>query len=248
MHYMIAFYEPPADFVARDGAEPGFWPPWVAYFAALREAGVNVGGAPLQAPATAATVRAGAEGRTVHDGPYADTKEQLGGFVVVDVPSLDEALVWARRAPCTADGAAEVRPLWPIATEYAREKAHTGSDGMQYALVIYERPSDFAAREGADAATYWAGWAAYNDALEQGVGRFGGAALRGPDTATTVRCGFGGPIVHDGPYADTKEQLGGVLLLDVATQDEALRWAAHCPAACGGAVEVRPILPVAARV
>ncbi|GAC1524522.1 MAG: YciI family protein [Vulcanimicrobiaceae bacterium] len=250
MDYLIAFYEPHGDFVARDGGDPaGFWPPWVAYFEALRTAGVNIAGAPLQAPATAVTVRDGAAGRTIHDGPYADTKEQLGGYVVFDVPSLDDALAWAGRAPCVANGAVEVRPLWPLATDYARAKARVGSEGMQYALVIYERASDFAIRESPDdAATYWSGWAAYNDALENAGIRFGGAALRGPETATTVRSGRDGYVVHDGPYADTKEQLGGVLLLDVATQDEALRWAARCPAATSGAIEVRPVLPVVARV
>jgi hypothetical protein len=52
--------------------------------------------------------------RHVQDGPYADTKEQLGGFYLIDVPDLDAALDWAARCPTAADGAVEVRPLVPM--------------------------------------------------------------------------------------------------------------------------------------
>jgi hypothetical protein len=48
----------------------------------------------------------------VHDGPYADTKEQLGGYFTIDVPDLDEAIAWARRCPSSKYGAIEIRPLW----------------------------------------------------------------------------------------------------------------------------------------
>ncbi len=248
MHYMIAFYEPDTDFVARDGKGASeFWPAWQTYFADLRAAGVNVGGAPLQAPRHGATVRNG-DGRTVEDGPYADTKEQLGGFVIVDVPSLDEALAWAQRAPAARSGAVEVRPLLPPASDEAAAMARVGADGVTHVLALYEAPYHFADRDGPGAERYWSGWAAYSQALrEAGVVR-GGAPLRGAETATVMRVEGGAPVVHDGPYADTKEQLGGYLLLDVSTMDEALEWAARCPAAWGGAVEVRPVLEVAARV
>ncbi len=249
MQYMIAFYEPESDFTARDGdGSDEFWPPWRAYFEALRGASVNVGGAPLQAPRTGATVRNEADGRIVHDGPYADTKEQLGGFVIVEVPSLDDALAWAQRAPSAASGAVEVRPLWPPASDEAAANARVGSDGTTHVLAIYESTADFADREGPNAKRYWDGWAAFSKALgEAGVVR-GGAPLCGPETATVVRIGQSGPVVHDGPYADTKEQLGGYLFLDVGSLDDALQWAARCPAALRGAVEVRPVLPMAARV
>jgi len=249
MQYMIAFYEPDADFAARDGDDSdAFWPPWRAYFGALREAGVNVGGAPLQAPRSAVTVRNEAGGRIVHDGPYADTKEQLGGFVIVEVPSLDDALAWAQRAPSAKSGAVEVRPVWPAVSEEAAAMARVGTEGASHVLAIYESSADFAHREGPDAQRYWGGWAGFSKVLaEAGVVR-GGAPLCGPETATVIRIGKDGPIVHDGPYADTKEQLGGYLLVDVPSLDDALSWAARCPATLRGAVEVRPVLSVAARV
>ena len=52
--------------------------------------------------------------RRVQDGPFADTKEQLGGFFVIDVPDLDTALAWAARCPSAARGVVEVRPVWPV--------------------------------------------------------------------------------------------------------------------------------------
>lgn len=68
-------------------------------------------GSGLQATATATTLRTTNRSKAVHDGPYAETKEQLGGFYVIDVPDLDAALAIAARIPLSADGAIEIRPL-----------------------------------------------------------------------------------------------------------------------------------------
>jgi hypothetical protein len=68
-------------------------------------------------PETGTTVRQTDGKRTVQDGPYANTKEQLAGFIIMELPSLDEALEWAGRCPATAAGAVEVRPLAPEAKE-----------------------------------------------------------------------------------------------------------------------------------
>ena len=69
----------------------------------------------------------------------------------------------------------------------------------------------------------------------------GGEALQLPDVATTLVSRQGGePLVHDGPFADTKEQLGGFFIIEVANLDEAIRWASQCPAAGTGKVEIRP--------
>jgi len=86
-----------------------------AYTQALREAGVYVGGNRLSTTATATTVRVTSDGKTtVLDGPYADTKEQLGGYYVVDVPDLDAALSWAARCPAASHGTIEVRPIMAV--------------------------------------------------------------------------------------------------------------------------------------
>ena len=71
----------------------------------------RVGGAGLKSTATATTVRATGAARTVHDGPFAETKEQLGGFYLIDVPDLDAAIAIAKRVPLPEGGAVEIRPL-----------------------------------------------------------------------------------------------------------------------------------------
>jgi hypothetical protein len=112
MHYALMIYETPESFAARQAPQnEAFWAPWRAYHRALLEAGVQVGGDPLKPDATATTVRVRGGQEHVQDGPYADTKEQLGGMILVDLPSLDAALSWAARCPAAAYGAVEVRPL-----------------------------------------------------------------------------------------------------------------------------------------
>ena len=114
MQYALLVYETPADFAHReaDGESPHVGA-WRAYYRALVEAGIYVGGNPLEAPETATTVRLREGGRQVQDGPHASSKEQLGGFLLLELPSLDAALQWAARCPAAASGAVEVRPLAP---------------------------------------------------------------------------------------------------------------------------------------
>jgi hypothetical protein len=114
---------------------------------------------------------------------------------------------------------------------------------MQYMLLIYETPKDFAARTGEQSAPYVAAWRAYHETLLESGAYVGGDPLQAVDTATTVRLHAGRRHVQDGPYADTKEQLGGVIILELPSLDRALEWAARCPAAATGAVEVRPLAP-----
>jgi hypothetical protein len=85
-----------------------------AYTEAMKKAGVLAGGDRLQRSASATTVRV-ANGKTnVLDGPYAETKEQLGGYYMIDVPDLDAALSWAARCPGASHGTVEVRPIWAV--------------------------------------------------------------------------------------------------------------------------------------
>jgi hypothetical protein len=85
-----------------------------AYTEALQKAGVLVDGNRLQRSTSATTVRT-ANGKTnVLDGPYADTKEQLGGYYMIEVPDLDAALSWASRCPGASHGVMEVRPIWAM--------------------------------------------------------------------------------------------------------------------------------------
>src|ERR1700691_2955283 len=85
-----------------------------AYTQAMKTAGVMVGSNRLKPSGSASTVRI-ADGKTkVLDGPYAETKEQLGGYYLIEVPDLDTALSWAARCPGDSHGTMEVRPIWTM--------------------------------------------------------------------------------------------------------------------------------------
>ncbi len=85
---------------------------WAAKDRELLEAGVFIAGDGLLPSSTASTVRIDHEGeRMVTDGPFAETKEQLGGYYLIDCENLDEALAWAEKVPLSGAGAVEVRPL-----------------------------------------------------------------------------------------------------------------------------------------
>ena len=112
MTYTILIYETATEFNARtdDRRKDAYWGAYRAYHKALTDAGVVVGGHALQPPQAATTIRQHDGKRQVQDGPYAEAKEQLGGYFVIDVPDLDTALDWAARCPASSTGAVEVRP------------------------------------------------------------------------------------------------------------------------------------------
>jgi hypothetical protein len=115
---------------------------------------------------------------------------------------------------------------------------------MKFAIIVYEPPDDFDSRENeAQKQEYWAAFQLYTQSMGKAGVMFGGNALRAPHEARTVRSGTDGPTVVDGPYADTKEQLGGFFLIDVESREAAVEWAQECPTLKrGGSVEVRPLL------
>ena len=112
MKYMLMIYGNEAAMQAARKADiEQMMGAYGAYTEALKKAGVYLAGDPLQPSTTATTVR-NANGKTqVLNGPYAETKEQLGGYYLVDVPDLDAALTWAARCPGASHGVMEVRPL-----------------------------------------------------------------------------------------------------------------------------------------
>jgi hypothetical protein len=113
MEYMLVFYQTKQDFADRvDPAKSGeYWAGWKAYVDAMYASGTVKSGAGLQPPETGTTLRIEGGKRRVQDGPFADTKEQLAGFFVIDVPDLDSALAWAARSPSAATAGVEVRPV-----------------------------------------------------------------------------------------------------------------------------------------
>lgn len=115
MQYTILIHESAEGFAARTDPQQqeSYWGGTMRYLKALKDAGVFVGGAGLQAPEMATTIRFTDEKHRVQDGPFAETKEQLGGFFIISVPTLDAALEWAARFPRRPGVAIEVRPNLP---------------------------------------------------------------------------------------------------------------------------------------
>lgn len=114
---------------------------------------------------------------------------------------------------------------------------------MQFARLICESPEAFAARKSEGTDRYTGAWRAYHKALLESGVFVAGDPLEVLETGTAIRIKEGERGVQDGPFADTKEQLGGFTVLELASLDAALEWAARCPAASFGAVEVRPLAP-----
>ncbi|MEM8986821.1 MAG: YciI family protein [Pseudomonadota bacterium] len=111
MKYGLFLYEDEANFFGASEARQGeIIAAYMAYGEALNAAGVFVAGEALEPSKTGALVRMQGGVRDVQDGPFADVKEQLGGFYVIDVPDLDTALDWAAKCPAAEHGEVEVRP------------------------------------------------------------------------------------------------------------------------------------------
>ena len=120
MQYMLMFYENEAEVAAqRDNAERAgpYWDAWNAYMGALYPTGIVLRGDALLPPSAATSVRLEGGKRLVQDGPVAATKEQLAGYVVIEVPDLDAALSWAARCPAATYGAVEVRPVLDLSSQ-----------------------------------------------------------------------------------------------------------------------------------
>jgi hypothetical protein len=111
-----------------------------------------------------------------------------------------------------------------------------GEPDVRYVILIYDNEAT-APNEGAEMAK----WYEYTERLKASGSYVGGEALQPTSTATTVRKQGDRVLVTDGPFAETKEQLGGFYLVDCKDIDEALRWAAEIPSAGRGPVEVRPV-------
>jgi hypothetical protein len=113
MEYILMDYVNEAGWPKLTKAEQEHWlGAYRAYMEAMTKTGVLKGSNGLKPTSAATTVRV-ANGKTqVLDGPYADSKEQLGGFHIIDVAHLDAAISWAARSPTALHGIVEVRPLW----------------------------------------------------------------------------------------------------------------------------------------
>ncbi len=114
---------------------------------------------------------------------------------------------------------------------------------MQYLLLIYQRESEWARLSEAETGKIFQEYMEFSRGIRKSGNYVGGNALQPVETATTVRVKDGKTLTTDGPFAETKEQLGGYFLIEAKDLDEAIAIAARIPDARNGSIEVRPIMP-----
>jgi hypothetical protein len=113
---------------------------------------------------------------------------------------------------------------------------------MQYMLLIYGDESSWGDRSDAERGQIMQAYGAFTEELRQSGSMVAGDALQPTQTATTIRVQDGETLTTDGPFAETKEQLGGYYLVEADSLDEAIEWAGKVPGARHGSVEVRPVM------
>lgn len=194
-------------------------------------------------PATEAkTLRAQRDGKVmVTDGPFLKTKEHVGGFWILEVADLDEALAWGRKAVVACRAPVEVRGLYPsdLTVLQARKPL---KKGMTQYLAAGHLPENFDPSSVTEAVVR--DMEALNQEMEaKGVTIFAGGLHPASDAKSLRAQRDGKVLVTDGPYLETKEHLGGLTILQAADMDEALGWARKGTVIGRGSCEVRPLFP-----
>ncbi|WP_151084365.1 YciI family protein [Nocardioides cynanchi] len=226
-----------------------------AWITEMTARGLLLDGSKLQPISDATTVRA-PEGRTVvTDGPFAETKEQVAGYDVIDCPDLDSAVAVAAAHPTTHIGSIEVRAFAPGMPDPVVPAAPAPGKYRYLMLVCADLrramaaaaadPEGFAADRERET-TAGAGVEETNDDVDVWIENAGSRRLYGwelefPDRAVTVRRVDDRVVTTDGPFAETKEQIAGYDLLECDDLDDAIAIATSHPVAGGGVLELRPL-------
>jgi hypothetical protein len=235
--YLVLIYEDEQKWIdGAEGAEQGMADHY--RFSVTRKDAV-VAGKPLQPTSTATSLRRDGTGPVaITDGPFVETKEALGGFYLVEAADDAEALAIAREVPAPFGGL-ELRPVQVYGDGPPAAPRDQTEGTNAYVALVY-------ADESADAAMT----PAQIDALLLGHGAFQaehadavliGAGLKRTPAARTIQVADGSFAVTDGPFAETKEALGGLYVLQAADLDEAIAIASDIPVPSGG-VELRPVM------
>ena len=116
---------------------------------------------------------------------------------------------------------------------------------MRYLLLIYSKESDWAAMSEGERGAMYQQYMEFTEGIKKSGHYIGGNPLQPTSTATTVRVRDGKAVATDGPFAETREQLGGYYLVEAADLDAAIGIAGRIPGARAGSIEVRPIMPMA---
>ncbi len=197
---------------------------------------VNLHGSRLRPPSDATTVKVRRGELVVTDGPFAETKEQVAGYDLLECSDVQEALEWASKHPTAQIGAIEVRPLYDDQPPAGLPEPAPGK--RRYLMLVCTDPS--VEREELEPIAPVEPWV--DEMVGRGARRYG-SQLAEPARARTVRVRDGQALFTDGPFAETKEQIAGFDILDCADLDEAIEIAEKHPMARHGVLEVRPFWP-----
>jgi hypothetical protein len=201
--------------------------------------GVNLHGSRLGPASDATTVKVRRGELVVTDGPFAETKEQVAGYDLLECSDMGEAVEWATKHPTAQIGAIEVRPLY--GDQPPRGLPELAPGQRRYMMLVCTDPAVDRDALGPITPVEVEPWVEEMDG--RGARRFG-SQLGEPARARTVRVRDGHALVTDGPFAETKEQVAGFDVLDCADLDEAIEIAEKHPMARHGILEVRPFWPV----
>ena len=196
---------------------------------------------PLHPVETAQTVRVRDNTPLITAGPFAETTEQLGGYFLIDVPNLDQAIAIAARLPGAAKGTVEIRPVAEVQGLPADRTQDAKRFNHKFMFLCY------------DDAEHWraAGEVVYKAALDEAIELTHeldsrqqyllASPLQPVELATSVRVRDEKRLITDGPFAETSEVLGGFYLIQADTLNDAVAIAAKHSGARVGSVEVRQV-------
>lgn len=206
----------------------------------LAAAGKFLDAAPLLPVATAKTVRLRGGRPLVTAGPFAETVEQLGGYFVLELDDLDEAIAVVSRLPQVSKGTAEIRPLQAL-DGLPPGRPHTGEGGAAPYLLLLYRDKSRPEKSPAERQEAAANAVAVARELEAAGAFVSAGPLHPAEMATCVRVRGGKRLITDGPFAETNEVLAGYYLVRAGSQEDALGVAARLVGGCSTSVEVRQL-------
>lgn len=248
MKYMLLIYSPENGWTKEEWTDCVVESSFICHQLAAK--GQYLAASPLHPVATATTVRVREGQPLITTGPYAETVEQLGGYYIIDVDNLDDAMAIASSLPPAKKGTVEIRPLLEIeglpGEKSASDLKTDSKSKTKFMFLCYDdeeawqKAGEDALRAGMDEAIK------LTHELDRNGQYLVASPLHHSSTATCIRVRNGQRIVTDGPFTETREVLGGYYLILANDRDEAVKIAAKHSGAKFGAVEVRAVYEIPA--
>jgi hypothetical protein len=251
MHYVLLIHAAEARYAAMSPAETeALMQAHGEFSERLLATGRAGDSAALEPSTTATSVRVREGKRSVQDGPFAETREQLGGYYSLRAESEEEAIAWAAQIPDAQAGTVEVRPIpamdLPPTPVVPGQAKIDPALCKEYLLLIYEDERIMERLHEAELGALYTRYLTFTQELIATGHYIAGEPLDTVKKAKSVSVRSGERVVRDGPFAETREQLGGYYRVYARDLDEACALAARIPGAETGTIEIRPVMDVSA--